>query len=268
MIDCVLRQRAVPAQPVLNRIPLTALTIVDEDDYSRIPLYAKLRGVLVDANAHYLVAPPGALARWDQVLLLNLTFWKPDEQDDVLVDRMLTADALMHRAWHHVAHRALGEASTTRQGLAMGEAIASAFDLYLVGTLLRTRPGAEMLQTQVPAMADAAVEAGLSEEEFEALIAQVASDPTGSFESLRSLLFEVTYALSNCHDVEQAAAVLLRHAEHPLAPLLHHYELTNWTLYSRVYARAGNSKPVEDLHVALSSSDDSLAWLASHWLSP
>src|SRR6202012_2696764 len=108
----------------------------------------------------------------DRVLFLNLTFWDPGEQGDVLASDVIPADVVTHVAWHHLARRALDKvgAGTSADALLLGEAIASAFDLHLVGRLLGHAPDAQFLETQVPAMAEVAEAAGLDEAGFEALL--------------------------------------------------------------------------------------------------
>ena len=63
------------------------------------------------------------------------------------------------------------------EALFLGEAIASAFDVYLVGRLLGHAPDSSFLETQVPAMAEAAQAAGLPDEELEAMLDGIAADP-------------------------------------------------------------------------------------------
>ena len=50
--------------------------------------------------------------------------------------------------------------------------------------------------------------------------------------------------------------------------LLHHYQLSNWILYSRAYAvRAGDTdEVVRSLDAELRAAPDSLGWLEEHWL--
>ena len=61
-----------------------------------------------------------------------------------------------HAAWHHVARKHFPAGPLSADAMFLGEAVASAFDLYLVGRLLRHVPDAEFLETQVPAMTDVA----------------------------------------------------------------------------------------------------------------
>lgn len=252
---------------LLRSVPLAALTIEDEDELADVPPYGALKQALLRAGAHYRVPAPGSvLSRWDQVLLLNLAFWTPGEPDDVIEGRTLTADVVAHRAWHHLAHAQLGPAAGSVAGLMLGESIASAFDVYLVGTLLRTRPDAQVLQSQVPAMTTALQEAGLSDPECEAFFERCAAQPGRAFGELRGLLYEVGVSLVSAQGVEAAAAVLQGVASHPMAPLLHHFELPTWTLYARAHA-SGDGAGARALHEALLAAPEPLSYLIERWLS-
>src|SRR4029078_6908390 len=123
------------------------------------------------------------------------------------------------------------------EALFLAEAIASAFDLYLVGRLLARAPGCDFVTTQVPLMAECAAEAGLPEAGFSALLEEVVSQPERAFEDLRALLFDAATALVACSGVAEAQAVLEGLADHRFAPLLHHYQLSNGILYARASAQ-------------------------------
>jgi hypothetical protein len=150
----------------------------------------------------------------------------------------------------------------------LGESIASAFDLYLVGRTLGREDGCGFLETQVPTMAEVAEERGVSAEDFEALLAGVVADPERAFEDLRELLFDVASALARCVDVDGATAVFDRYADHRFAPLLHHFQLSNWVLYAKAYA----ASPIEDdvavraIDRALREAPVALDWLTERWL--
>jgi len=209
--------------------------------------------------------------RWDRARLLNLPFWGPNAGGDVLVDATLPADVVAHAAWHHLAAKALAEGPgvpLTADALFLGESIASAFDVYLVGRLLGHAPKSSFLATQVPAMADSALAAGASEDDFDALLQGIADDPDRAFEDLRELLFDATTALTACSGADDALAVLEGFDEHRFAPLLHHYELSNWVLYARAYGKGG-LEPDERARVIdreLRQADGAVDWLASKWL--
>jgi hypothetical protein len=207
-------------------------------------------------------------------VLLNLTYWVSDVGGgDILVDTRIAADVVAHVAWHHLASKHLGSPAHPRpsaDALALGEAIASAFDVYLLGRLLGHARRSSFLTTQVPAMSESAAQAGLSKRAFEKLLQGIADDPERAFEDLRQLLVDVTRALVACDNASAALAVLHDVEGHRFAPLLHHYELSNWTLYARAYAAAALAP---DLHVraidaTLREAPSSLAWLEENWVRP
>ncbi len=253
----------------LQTLGLDDLTIRDEKSLRHIGLYDSLKRLLRDDGVQFRVPTRGSHhARWDRVLFLNLTFWDASSPRDVLVDASIDADVLAHVAWHHAARKALipegGAASA--DALFLGEAIASAFDLYLIGRTLGRE--AEVLETQVPAMCDVLEGAGLTEAEREALFTSVAADPDRAFEDLRALLFDVTTTLAGCPDVDAAAAALEGFATRRFAPMLHHYELSNWILYARAYAARdrGVDARVRSVDRALREAPVALDWLEARWL--
>jgi hypothetical protein len=252
-----------------ERHTIETLTIVDEPSFRHIALYAELKSVLSRAVYSFRVMPAAYEGRSDRALLLNLTFWGADAGGDVLTEATIDADVVTHVAWHHLASRALGLAGEKPSvaALFLGESIASAFDLYLVGRLLRDAPQSSFLETQVPAMDDAAAAAGLSESDFAKLLESVASDPELAFADLRALLFDSVTALFACVSAEDALAALAARDEHRFAPLLHHYELSNWVLYARAYGGARVDPRTTAVLDALAREDDPLAWLATHWVS-
>lgn len=248
---------------------LADLTLEDEASFRHVGLYRELKRAMVDAKLRFLVArPESGVDRLDSVLLLNLAYWTPDAAAEVLVDDRLAADQLVHSAWHRLAHDALGSAARSADGLLFAEALASAFDVYLVGRLVGHAPESGFLETQVPAMRDAAEAAGLDEAGFERLLDRMVAEPESAFESLRQLLFDTTTALVAAPDLESAAVVLARAADHPMGALLHHYELPSWVLYARAYGSAVDPcDAVRALDRTLRSERDSLAWLERNWLS-
>jgi hypothetical protein len=274
-----LGSRCYECRPRVQTLTLDELTIDDERSYRHIGLYEGLKEALIRDKVKFFVlgekaksgtkngAKSGAKnGNWDRALFLNLTFWSPDQPGDVLVSRHIPADVVMHAAWHHVASRAIGGAANTAESLFLGESIASAFDVYLLGRLVGHAPNSEFLRTQVPAMSEVAKAAGLSSSGFARLLQSIASDPDGAFEDLRSLLFDVTRALFACASVKDAARAVDSFNEHRFAPLLHHYEVSNWILYARAYATArldARSLAVDD---ALRHVPIALDWLEDHWL--
>jgi hypothetical protein len=216
----------------------------------------------------------GQSANWDRALLLNLTFWRPEDGGDLLVDETIPADVVAHVAWHHLASAALAPQPGDRpsvQALFMGEAIASAFDVYLVGRLLGHAPDSSFLETQVPAMKETAEAAGVAEDEFEALLRTVADGPERAFAELRALLFDATNAVYASRNAAEAWTALARLDGHRFAPLLHRYELSNWVLYARAYGAGGDRETKVDaatraLDATLRQQSDPLEWLSAHWI--
>lgn len=247
------------------------LIIDDEKSFRHVALYGDLKQTLRQAKYTFRVMPEGSAARWERALLLNLTFWGASDGGDVLVDEHLPADVVAHAAWHHLSARALASKDGSPLGaeaLFLGEAIASAFDVYLVGRLLGHSPDSSFLETQVAAMADAASAAGLSEDAFEEMLDGIAKDPERAFEDLRQLLFDVSRDLMGCRDAAAAMNVMQKHDAHRFGPLLHHYELSTWVLYARAYAShaLGADEAVGKVDHELRSAADSVEWLRAHWV--
>ncbi len=251
----------------LRRLPLADLQIDDEDAFRGVGLYRDLRDHLVASGYKFAVPEAGAKdAFWSRVLFLNLTFWGGDEAD-VLVDRRVPADVVAHVAWHHLARRALGASA---DAAFLGEAIASAFDLYLVGRLLPVSPECGFIESQVPALTDAALDAGMTEEAFERELQAVVDDPERAFEDLRGLLFDAATALAGDVPLDQAAVRLGALSGRRFYPILHHYELSNWILHVRARAggaaSVGQDAAVRSVDATLRTAKDSLAWLEQSWL--
>ena len=245
------------------------LTIDDERSFRGIALYGDLKEVLRRGKYPFRLLPSALDGRWDRAVLLNLTYWGAEAGGDVLVGG-LDADVLTHAAWHHHAATALPRVNGVSSADAMffGEAIASAFDAYMVGRLLGCAPEATFLATQVPAMSDAAAATGLSEEAFEALVTAMADAPEGSFEELRELLYDATRALYAAPDAATAMNALAAFDDRRFAPLLHHYELSNWVLYARAYGDAAPDPRAAELDAALrAAKDGALDLLTKRWLS-
>ncbi len=263
------------------------LKIDDERSFRHVALYADLKEVLRRDRYVFRILPPGSpggrsrrVSGWNRALFLNLTYWTP-EGGDVLEGPRVAADVIAHAAWHHLAARALparasrgrrGGPRQTRDALFLGESIASAFDVYLVGRLLGRAPRSAFLHTQVPAMAEVASAAGLSGRRFEALLAGMAEDPAGSFGQLRALLADATRALDGARDAGEAHEALVALDARPFGPLLHRYELSNWVLHARAHAGGGaggtQDPRVRTIEMALRRADDPVSWLAAHWVAP
>lgn len=247
------------------------MDIEDEESFAHVALYSDLKQVLRDAHYRFRLLPASLEGRWEKALLLNLTFWGAADGADVMASRDVPADVLAHVAWHWLAARATGgDASQppTAEALFLGESIASAFDVYLVGRLLGHSPESSFLQTQVEAMADRAVAAGMTDEAFEELLDGIVGDPDRAFSDLRELLMDATTALYASDTPEVALAALARFDGHRFGPLLHHYELSNWVLYARAYARPSEEarQKAAAIDRALRDAPVALDWLASHWI--
>ena len=250
----------------LRRMAIEALEIEDEASFRHVAIYAALKRALVHDGVQFAAPEPGPIATDADTLLLNLAFYKPGGVAEILVDEHISADQLAHSAWHHVVARHLGDHAAGRAALLLAESIASAADVYWVGRLLGHAPDSTFLATQVPAMADAALDAGMSEDEFQTLLERTSSDPEGVFESLRSLLFDTALALTDAPDADAAAAVLADVQDHPLAALLHHYELAGWVLYTRAHHAHVSDEPALHVHRMLMQCDDAVAWLEAQLL--
>jgi hypothetical protein len=257
---------------------LDELTIDDRAAFTGVAIYGRLEEML-RRSAHRFRIPEGGeggkarqTVSWDRALFLNLTYWNEDDGADVLCDDHIPADVVAHVGWHAVVSRELARrrpAPPDAAALFLAESIASAFDLYLVGRLLPRAPACDFVTTQVPLMAECAQEAGLAEAGFSALLEDVVREPERAFEDLRSLLFDAASALLACPGVAQAQAALEGFAGHRFAPLLHHYQLSNWILYARAYAHAPVADGVAvEVDRALREAPVSLDWLDRHFIEP
>jgi hypothetical protein len=252
----------------LQSKPLAELEIEDEPAFKHIEAYRELKRVLLDAKYTFRTLPEEGNARWDRALFLNLTFWSPEAGGDILSEDSIPADVVAHVAWHYLAARALADGKMpSTEALLLGESIASAFDLYLVGRTLGRPNASSFLESQVPKMADVAAGAGLEDSDFEAMLSSVAEDPERAFEDLRELLFDASLALHACADAEAAYATLERFASHRFGALLHHYELSNWVLYTRAYASREPNAGAKALEIdaTLRKEKVALDWLAKSW---
>lgn len=254
---------------MLLRVQLQDLVIPDEAAYAAFPLWDRLKSRLVAHQVEmFLADPAGPLTHWADTALINHSLRLPKGATEILHDRTVPADALMHTAWHHAGLSAMGGLAGTAEGLLLGESVASAFDAYLVGSLLHTeseRPSA--LDTQVPAMAEVAAAAGGTQEDFEALLHRMAEDPEGSFEELRELLFDVSVGLLYADGVDRAEEVLAGVHGHVFAPILHHYDLAIWVLYARAYGTdLQEHAGIRKIDARLRAEAHPLQWLETHWL--
>lgn len=243
---------------------LADLTIDDEPSFRHVGLYRDLKQrLLADRYTVRVLAD-----RWDHALLLNLAFWDVRGQGDVVLDEPLPADVVCHMAWHHLAAKALGdgELPLAAEALLLGEAVASAFDLYLVGRLLGHAPGSAFLETQLPAMADVAEHAGVDEDAFASLMEGVRANPEAAFEELRQLLYDVTLGLWHAQDGAQALQVLAAGDRTRFGCLLHHYELANWLQHARAAPANGSAAKAVQVDALLRTGALGLDGLAERWL--
>jgi hypothetical protein len=258
----------------LRQVTLDDIVIDDRAALAGVAIYGRLEAFVRQSGHRFLVPAAGAEIAWDRALFLNLTYWNADAGADVLPDDHIPADVVAHVGWHELVTGELGRqapgAPPSGSALFFAESIASAFDLYLVGRLLPRTPDCDFITTQVPQMAECAEAAGLPEAAFAALLEDVARDPERAFEDLRALLFDAAGALLVCPTAIAAQAALEGFAGHRFAPLLHHYQLSNWILYARAYA-APTTAPaplVSELDRTLRQAPISLDWLERTWLEP
>lgn len=247
---------------------LDQLDIVDEKSFRLVPHYPALKQALLDAGYRFRCLAGRSRGWWDRALFLNLTYWGGGD-GDVLVGDAIDADVVTHAALHWLAARALVPEGKppSADALFFGEAVASAYDVYLIGVLLERAPRSPFLESQVAAMAEAAQAAGTTERAFAALLASIGASPERAFEELRGLLFAAATQLVACDTPEAALAVLDRLARHRFACLLHHYELSTWVLYARAYAsrRLGPVAAIRALDRRLAKSPASIELLLEAW---
>jgi len=250
---------------VLNRVPLSEIELVDLDLYGHVAEIEMLLAFAKKQGITFATVDEDGPAE-DEARLLNLAFWHPGGVAEILDEPYLTADQLAHNTWHVAAEAALGDGAKTIAGLLLAEAVASAFDVYLVGRLVGHHPDAPFLESQVPAMRDAALAAGRSEAEIEALVTRFVDTPEASFGELWALLYDVSLALVRAGDADAAATILRERRDDPLAALLHHYELPTWVLFARAYGEGDTSPSVNAAETAIRNADDPVRWLRDHWL--
>ena len=251
----------------LRSATLQDLDCEDEAAFRPIGLYALLKQVLRKADYRFQLMPKTA-PRWGHALVLNLGFWRPTGGGDVLVDEVVPADVICHIAWHQLAgaHLADGELPLAAEALLLGEAIASAFDLYLVGRLMDRAPECGFIATQLPALADAAELAGVDADAFAKLLDGVRADPEAAFESLRQLLYQTSVGLLAATDADAALAVLLRADDHRFGCLLHHYEIANWLQHARAAPVNGSAQAARTADADLMAAPVALDWLERRWI--
>jgi hypothetical protein len=259
------------ALATFDHLTIDELAIDDESSFRHVALYSDLKEVLRRRGFRFRVLPSASRGRADRALLLNLSFWAADAGGDVLANGSIAADVLAHAGWHHLAARELAPGSReamSADALFLGEAIASAFDVYLVGRLLGHAPRSTFLEMQVTAMAETAMAAGLSRASFARLLASFSRTPERAFEDLRQLLFDAATALFVCRTPEQGHAALRAFDGHRYSALLHRYELSNWILYARAWGREGRDRRARAVDGALRDARAPLDWLGARWVGP
>jgi hypothetical protein len=272
----------MPAPLRFRLATLDDLTIDDRSCFSGVAVYGRLEEIVRRAGHPFRIPEERRTASWDRALFLNLTYWSASEGADVLCDDHIPADVVAHVGWHEVVSRELARRQVpaplpsvptvppppSAAALFLAESIASAFDLYLVGRLLPTAPECDFVTTQVPLMAECAGDAGMPEPVFSALLEAVVREPERAFEDLRALLFDAAITLLACPGVAQAQEALEGFADRRFAPLLHHYQLSNWILYARAYAARplGSDAVASEVDKALREAPVSLDWLDSHFV--
>ena len=262
----------MPAPLRFRLVTLDDLTVDDRSSFKGVAIYGRLEQIL-RRSAHRFRIPEGnRTVSWDRTLFLNLTYWS-EEEADVLCDDHIPADVVAHVGWHKVVSQGLtrrrssGSGAPSAAALFLAESIASAFDLYLVGRLLQSRPDCDFVTSQVPLMAECAGEAGLPDASFSALLEEVVRQPERAFEDLRALLFDAATTLLACPGVPEAQAALEGFADRRFAPLLHHYQLSNWILYARAYAaRPLDTDVAIEVDAALRQAPVSLDWLDANFI--
>lgn len=246
------------------------LRIDDEPAFGHVGLYGRLKAALASSGHVFLVPDDGTWVGGDRALFLNQTYWAADASADVLAEASLTADEVTHIALHGLAKRAIvgGAAPRSPRAFLFAESIASAFDLYLIGRLLRNRPDSAFIETQVPIIRDAAEDGGLHPDDFADLLGEIVDAPEQAFEDLRRLLFDTASRLLECRGPIGGQAAMEAVVDHRFAPLLHHYQLANWVLFCRAYGTAdpGEEARVDELDAAMRAAPDALAWLEANWL--
>ena len=249
----------------MQSVPVSELTIVDEQSFETLALYRALRTRMDEADPVFLITDPNG-DEGERARLLNLGFWDPSSFMEVLTEPVITADQLAHNALHHCGYGALGDAARSLEGLLLVESIASAMDIYWLGRLLAEAPYAEFLESQVPAISEAASGAGASSEEFADLLQLAAENPPKAFGDLRSVLFDTALGLTRAVDVHEADRVLREQSTHQWSVLTHHYAITNWILFARINgSHTSDTKSVLDLDQRLRGVKNPVTELQSIW---
>lgn len=208
--------------------PLHELPIRDLPDYEQhqIQLLESARALLerLTIKAEVVDLKPG-LAR-----LLNLSFWHPNHQTEYLDSKELTGDLLIHIACHQLIHLRFGSQDTAYRIL--GEVLASASDLYLVGLFAQAvdQEETEFLAETIESF-HFYYETYGSLTALESVLEQCIEHPFETFTSLALYLNEFVQAL--LFPAAEMERVLADLSKSPFYPLVHHYHLANWVVSLR-----------------------------------
>jgi hypothetical protein len=160
---------------------ISELEVGDETSFRHVGLYSDLKEVVRRLELRFLV-PKDPLS-FDRALLLNLAFWDPGTSD-VLVDDTIDADVVTHVAWHALADRHLASSAVAH---VLGEAIASAFDMYLSRLLTQPDSGFWPVRSRAWPRSPGRGHDGRS---VRVVARNVARAPEVAFEEVRQLLFD------------------------------------------------------------------------------
>lgn len=247
------------------------LEIVDDELLQAVPHYDVLKAVVAASGVAFRVMPEEASARSDQALLLNVVFWDASLVDDVIERPAVGAYSLPHIAWHYLASRELrraGSAALSVDAQILGEAIASAFDLFTLGHLLRAAPTHALTKALVDGVQGPALAAGRSLDVLRGLLAGVRDEPEAAFADLRELLFVATRALYDAETSSDAFEVLQQVDEHPLGCVFFRHRVADWLLQIRASKGAAEDPETQAFAAALGEQPAPIAWLLERWLRP
>jgi hypothetical protein len=249
---------------------LDELDVHEQPALRKVPYYEELKEVLRQGRVPFRLFPEASRARADHALLLNVVFWDAGAVDDIIERPLVGAYSIPHIAWHYLTARALAPAPgrLSAGGWVLGESIASAFDLFLLGHLLREDPGAPTARVIVDRLHAAVLRAGGSDDQMRSLAGGARDDPEAAFADLRELLFVGTQALLECERSDDAFAVLRQIDAQPLGCLFHAYRVADWVLQVKASGAKRDDEAVDRLDAELRAQRAPVAWLIDRWLTP
>lgn len=251
------------------RVALSELEIVDAESFQHVGLYRDLHQLLAASGDAFCVLD-APCATFERAATLHAAYGPAGSGRHVLVEPAVDAEVVPSVAWHQLAARAMpprgGRPSVGSMFVA--EAIAGAFEVYLVGRLLGHAPGSGFLEAQVASMTDTAEAAGLSDDQIEQLLTSLAEDPDGAFAGLYALLVDAASAMFAAAGAEDAAERLAALDERPFAPLLHRFDLSSWVLRARAYGDPSPDPRAAEVDAALRAARVPLDWLDGAWVQP